>query len=487
MISDTRVGTHKCVSLMVFAVLALALPLARADVGVILADPTTVGAGSYTNAGHSLVYLSEICPATPTRARLCHPGEQGSIVTTYPNFREAQPYAWNLVPLSLYLEGLPHPGNRLLYASRTVKTMLELTARIGYFRGVCSHDHCPEHSHSYWRDLVASTAERDVFIYAVHSTRAQDEAVVKWLNESANVNHYHGMTTNCAAFTRSLLNVIFPHSVHRDLVNDLGMMSPKSAARSFSHWAHKHPELGFYSLHFAQKPGSIPRCGLARSGTEQAMHTKKYLLPAAMIGDHEVAGSFFVAYLLTGRFNLYKEYTHYPEPSLMGMEQEARTAKQTGNERQWHLVETSIHKERIANVGTADEWAAYREQLASMETSARRQGLFPNSKKIEIPKSFAAGSVNIDGSGNPWLIVGRHDSPRSVGLTSATVLAPGSDPVLAYQLMLGRVAYMLSAKNHMREDLEMFRADWSLLRQAHNRVNAEQQVAENPSQGLPAQ
>jgi len=284
--------------------------------------------------------------------------------------------------------------------------MLELTARIGYFRGVCNEGHCPEHSHSYWRDLVASTADRDVFIYAVHSTRAQDEAVVRWLNESSNVNHYHGMTTNCAAFTRSLLAVIFPHSVHRDLVNDLGMMSPKSAARSFSHWAHKHPELGFYSLHFAQKPGSLPRCGLARSGTEQAMHTKKYLLPAAMIGDHEVAGSFFAAYLLTGRFNLYKEYTHYSEPSLMGMEQEAQTAKQTGNERQWRLVETSIHKERVANVGTADEWAAYREQLAAMETSAREQGLFPSAEKIEIPKTFAIASVNIDANGNPWLIVG---------------------------------------------------------------------------------
>jgi len=53
--------------------------------------------------------------------------------------------------------------------------------------------------------------------------------------------------------------------------------------------------------------------------------------------------------------------------------------------------------------------------------------------------------------------------------------------------MLGRVAYMLRAKDHMRGDLESFRSDWSLLLQARNRINAEQEVAENPSQGLSAQ
>ena len=74
--------------------------------------------------------------------------------------------------------------------------------------------------------------------------------------------------------------------------------------RSFTHWARKQPALGFYTLHFAQQSGSFPRGGIARSGTEAGIHTKAYLLPAALIGDQEIAGSFFVAYFLTGRFNL---------------------------------------------------------------------------------------------------------------------------------------------------------------------------------------
>ena len=47
------------------AVLAIAIfhargLIAKADIGVVLADPTTVGVSVYTHAGHSLVYLSGV-------------------------------------------------------------------------------------------------------------------------------------------------------------------------------------------------------------------------------------------------------------------------------------------------------------------------------------------------------------------------------------------------------------------------------------------
>src|SRR6478609_5568379 len=51
-----------------------------------------------------------------------------------------------------------------------------------------------------------------------------------------------------------------------------------------------HREHGFYVLHFSQQPGVAERCGTARAGTEMAFHEPKYMLPAILIGDHEVAG-----------------------------------------------------------------------------------------------------------------------------------------------------------------------------------------------------
>ena len=78
--------------------LTLALPLAalcsyaHADLGI-MPDPTNLGSTRYTSAGHSLLYLSGVCSASSIHARICQPGEHCSILTTYPNFHEAQPYS----------------------------------------------------------------------------------------------------------------------------------------------------------------------------------------------------------------------------------------------------------------------------------------------------------------------------------------------------------------------------------------------------------
>jgi hypothetical protein len=440
---------------------------ARADIGVVVADPTTVGVSVYTHAGHSLVYLSGVCAASPVRARLCKAGEQGSVVTTYPDFHETQAYAWNLVPLSLYLHGSLTPGDRLLYGSRLVKEALELHAREGFLQGVCADGHCPQIQHSFWRDLVDANAVRDIFIFAVHTTRAQDQAAVDWLNDEPNVNHYNGFTNNCAVFTRSLVNLIFPHSVHRDFPNDLGMMAPKAAARSFTHWALKRPELGFYSLHFAQQPGDLPRSAVAQSGTETAIHMKKYLIPAALIGDHEVAGSFFVAYFLTGRFGVYKEFSHHPSSLAVGPEVEPVADEEDRDEVRWSYVGTVVEQQRSTVLGLPQDWADYRERFAAMQDSAEVREF---SHKRFFPQQFDSGKASVDAKGHPWLAIEIDGSTRHVGISNRNLMAAESDPELAFQLMLGRVGYVLHAKNHLRETMEEFRKDWALLEQTRSRL-----------------
>ena len=429
-----------------------------------LADPTTTGVSVYTHAGHSLVYLSGVCPVSPIQARLCEPGEQGSVVTTYPDFRETQAFSWNLVPLNLYLNGSLTPGDRLLYATRLSKQALEVHARESFFQDVCIDNHCPELPHSFWRDLVNATAVRDLFVFAVHTTHEQDQAAVDWLNAQPNVNHYNGFTNNCAVFTRSLLNHIFPHSVHRDLINDLGMMAPKAAARSFTHWAAKHPDLGFYTMHFAQQPGDMPRSAVAQSGTETAIHMKKYLIPAALIGDHEVAGSFFVAYFFTGRFGVYKEFSRNPSSLSAEGDTEPEAEEENRDEIQWSYVGTDAEQKRSTLLGLPQDWAAYRDRFAEIQQSAEAREF--------SGQQFDKAVATVDANGHPWLSVDIYGSTRRVGISNRNLMAPESDPELAFQLMLGRVGYMLRAKKHMRETMEEFRKDWSLLEQSRDRLLA---------------
>ena len=300
--------------MLVLLLLIVLSQRARADVGVVLADPTRVGASVWTNAGHTSVYLSGVCAETPVKLRLCHAGEQGTVLTAYPDFHEAAAYQWNAIPLSLYLYGSLHAQDAALdtplYASPALKRARESAAAQQFLAPVCAGA-CPQIAHAYWRDMVGATTMRDVYIFAVHTTREQDQAFVDRVNAMPNRNRYQMMTHNCADFVRDMVTLYLPHAVHRDVFNDLGMMGPKAAARSFTRYARRRPELGLYVLHFIQQPSVVARCGTARSGTETAFHQPKYLLPAAAIGDHEVAGSFFVSYFLTGRFSLQHTYEKY--------------------------------------------------------------------------------------------------------------------------------------------------------------------------------
>jgi len=463
-------------ALLSIVVCACAPLQARADIGVVIADPTNAGVSAYTHAGHAMVYLSNVCAESPIKARLCEPGEQGSVVSIYPNFHEQKPYEWNILPLSLYLEGSADPGDRLLYGSHALKEALAQHVRLGFLSEVCAGA-CPPETRGYWRDLVAATIERDVFIYAVKTTHAQDEAAVKWVNAQPNVNHYNGMTRNCAMYVRSLVNSIFPHAVHRDYLNDLGMMSPKAAARSFAHWAQKRPKLGFYCLHFAQKPGSVRRSGTASSGTEAAFHIKKYLIPAALIGDHEVAGSFFVAYFLTGRFNLFKESISYATPSLTQLQAERRIESRDDDQEQLHATREEIALQQADITGTPQEWQDYRRHFAAISEAA---DMDTEKDRAQMLKTLDQGVVSVDGDGNPWLTP--QGSSQHVGVSSADVLAEGSDPELAFHLLAWRIGYDLQAKPRMRPGIQEFREDWTLFEEAFARWRPLEARAELPPQ-----
>ena len=53
-----------------------------ADVGVLLGEPYGRGSG-YNPTGHISIYLSRVCPDTPTTLRRCRDGEAGSVISRY--------------------------------------------------------------------------------------------------------------------------------------------------------------------------------------------------------------------------------------------------------------------------------------------------------------------------------------------------------------------------------------------------------------------
>ncbi len=101
----------------VAALLATLCGAMDAEVGLMLDGALRVGSSKWTGAGHSAVYLSGVCMASPVELRMCGPGENGIVLTNYRSFGEDHSYEWNAIPLNVYLYGVEDASARPLFAS----------------------------------------------------------------------------------------------------------------------------------------------------------------------------------------------------------------------------------------------------------------------------------------------------------------------------------------------------------------------------------
>jgi len=454
---------------MAIAVGAMLLAAAgvRADVGVILNDSLDTSVARITGSGHSAVYFSRICPASPVRLRLCKPGENGSVMSNYTTLGEDEPFEWNIVPLNVYVYGVENAADRPLFASPKIKGALEEAYREKVLADYCESEKCRTSHDAEWREMVGAEAERTFYVLVASTTVEEDQKLIDEFNSMPNVNHFNGMAHNCADFTKRIIDTYFPHAAHRDFINDFGMTSPKAVARSFAHYANRHPSTEYRVVHFAQLPGTIKRSSECRSGTEQLYHSKKLLLPMAFFFPHAL-GVVTGSYLLTGRFNIEREFDQHATASETELGHELKVAKsddETGIADQLAAAEA---KERADVVGTPMEWKAYRESFGAMVDDAVQQGVLRDRDALGhvFERINSHGEPMIDDQGRLWMQVTEDGRTARVGLTPANIFAPGSDRTLAYQVLLADVNEVLKSPAHRRATLPEFQGTWQLLQEA---------------------
>ena len=172
---------------------------ARADVGVILNDSLDTSVARITGSGHSAVYLSRICPASPVKLRMCRPGEEGSVISNYTTLGEDQPFEWNIVPLNVYIYGVENPADRPLFASPKIKGALEEAYRENVLADYCQSESCRTSGKAEWREMVSAESERTFYILIASTTPEQDQKIIDEFNSLPNENHLNGITRTCAA------------------------------------------------------------------------------------------------------------------------------------------------------------------------------------------------------------------------------------------------------------------------------------------------
>jgi hypothetical protein len=219
--------------------------------------------------------MDRVCSDDHIQMRLCRPGEDGSVVSRYKGING---YDWLAMPPGPYLFAVDSVDEVPNTVSVQEVDRLRADYRANH-PGSFAHDP-PEYG---WVQLLGASYRRQMICVRVHTTAAQDERLMQWLNHRPDRTHFNFFFSNCADFTRQMLDVLFPGAIHRNFLFDFGMTTPKQIESSLHRYAMRHPELGFEVYELPQVPGNIPRSGHLYGVTESFAKSKPYLLPVAIL------------------------------------------------------------------------------------------------------------------------------------------------------------------------------------------------------------
>ncbi len=441
----------------------------HADVGLMLDESLRVGSSKWTGAGHSAVYLSGICMATPVELRTCGPGENGVVLTNY-RFGEDHSFEWNAVPLNVYLYGVEDESARPIYASAKVHWMLTERYREKYMAGFCTGN-CATNPDALWRETVGATFMRDIYMFTVKTTVEQDRVLIEKLNRAGNVGHFNGFTYNCADFARDIVNTYFPGAAKPDRINDFWVTTPKAIAKSFAHYGMKHPELEFHVVRFSQIPGDYKPSKDNRKATEELCRANRWRLPLALLRPQELI-LFTSSYMITGRFNPELELQRRPDDEVIKLQTELREARSTGDQLREHELKQKIRSVRAEALGTKEEWSGYGASIRQYEAEAVEQGYSSDVDSLRklTQRMVSKGYVTVDDQSGLWLSLQDEKVGSKVGFSPNTMVENSSNAKFGYLLALSRVDAELRKPSKNRETLGFFRKDWVLMEQLRGRV-----------------
>lgn len=255
--------------------------------------------GSMNPTGHAAIYLTGVCAETPVRLRRCEPGETGVVLSRY---HKVGGYDWIAMPLLPYLYAVNDPNQIPVEADAGLATRMRDEYRRDYLMDYVPDDPDREVPGGDWTQLVGEAYIRKIYGFSLETRPEQDDALIAILNDRSNRTHFNLFFNNCANFAEQILNFYYPHSIHRNFIADVGLMTPKQAAHSLEKYAKRHPDLEFTTFVIPQVPGTIHRSTPVHGVIESVIETKKYALPLAALHPI-IAGALVAVYFGDGRFH----------------------------------------------------------------------------------------------------------------------------------------------------------------------------------------
>jgi hypothetical protein len=406
--------------------------LAGASATLLLEEPYG-RVGFFTTTGHVAVYLAGVCAETPLVLRPCASGETGVVISRYDGVGG---YDWIAVPLIPYLYAVDNPEDVPLFADAKMVTFLRDRYRRKYLEEIVPDRKKGRAPGGNWYELVGSSYDRTIYGFEIETTPQQDEALIRKLNSSPNRSHFHTVSNNCADFAKDIINFYYPKALHRSVIADVGITTPKQLAKMLVKFNRRHPEIAHSRMVIAQVPGSMPRSSDVHGVVESFLRSKKYMAPSAVVNPI-VAGCVFAVYVGTGvsRFEPARDALVFnpgsdPEPPL-------------GRENR----------------------RAYQRQLRNllMETYSLTLG-------EDVDKAWsrlqATASTDFDDQGRPVLQMQVDGRMARIGASADNVLRSSAPPDLTREFLEARLQAELRRKSPNAISERLVARDWKLLQQA---------------------
>ena len=389
--------------------------------------------GFFTGTGHAAVYLSGVCADSPLVLRRCKSGESGIVLSRYDGVGK---YDWLAIPLIPYLYAVERPEDVPLFANAKMVAFLRDRYRRKYLEAVAPDLPNGATPGGNWYELVGTSYDRTVYGFTVETTAAQDAALIRKYNSLPNRSHFRTISNNCADFAKDIINFYYPKTLHRSVVSDIGITTPKQMAKLMVKFGERHPELQFARLVIAQVPGSVARSTTAHGVVESFFKSKKYIVPSAIVSPI-FAGSVAAVYLGsgTGGFDPARHamvYTPGGDPELpLGHEDRRAYQKEL-------TALLSANRGEISGVRVEKEWSRLQSRAI----------------------------MDMDDQGRPILLIMQGQRLVGVGVSADNVLSSNAPPALVQQLLEARLQTELRHSTRPRVSEAEIARDFRLLQEA---------------------
>src|SRR5579863_307431 len=400
---------------------------AHADAALLLEEPYG-HFGAFTATGHAAVYLSRVCAESPTVLRRCAEGETGVVVSRY---NKVGGYDWLAIPLIPYLYAVQEPGEVPLFANPKIVAFLRNQYRKKYLEAIVPEDPNGEPPEGNWTQLVGSAYDRTIYGFSIETTPEQDDRFIEAYNSRANQPRFNLMAHNCADFAKDVVNFYYPRTLHRNLIADAGLTTPKEIAKLLVKFSERHPELRSSAFIVPQVPGSMPRSTAVYGVAESFLKSKKYVVPITA-ANPVATGVLAVAYLGGGRFDPTAHHAMILEPGS-----ELEPLLPAGEQRTYRgALDDLLEKTdpRTAAGRHDQSWAHWQ----------------------------AAAEPQLDELGRPMLRLRVGGKAVDVGISRDNILGTSAPPKLTEEMLAARLKMELRGRAPKASQTDVL-SDWNLL------------------------